>query len=154
MDATNFPGVGVSPRRVGTTPTNPTLNSPVFAHADPTPTPEAAQTIPTPARDPLLLTPAIIHPLDIATPSPYAILPTPESVLGIDSSLTRHTPSSIGTTTPWSAHRQNTPDTFLLLLGLIQLTFQENRNLQPRSQPHLDQGIGTQGFPSTVSSPG
>ena len=97
------------------TPTSPTLNSPVFAHAvahaDPTPAPETAHTTPTPARDPLTLTPVITHPLDIATPSPYAILPTPEAVLGIDSSLTRNTPSSIGTNTPWSAHRQNTPDT-------------------------------------------
>ena len=110
----NNSGVGVSPRRVGTTPTSPTLNSPVFAHAvahtDPTPTPGSAHTTPTPARDPLTLTP-VTHPLDFNTPSPYAILPTPEAVLGIDSSLTRNTPSSIGTNTPWSTISQHTPDT-------------------------------------------
>ena len=61
-------------------------------------------------RDPLLQTPgtdALVNVLDFETPSPYAILPTPESILGLDNSMTQNVLSSIGTTTSWSP--ANTP---------------------------------------------
>ena len=45
--------------------------------------------------------------MNFETPSPYAILPTPESILGLDNSMTQNVPSSIGTTTSWSP--ANTP---------------------------------------------
>ena len=56
------------------------------------------------ARDPVALshrTPGQAQAI-IDTPSPYAILPTPEAVLGRESSLTRSINSSIGTSTPQS----------------------------------------------------
>ena len=87
-------GVGVSPRRVGTAPTTPSSQV-----------------------DPLALTPAptnLTNILDMATPSPYAILPTPEAVLGLDNSISQETPSSIGTSTTWSPPRENTPDNLFL----------------------------------------
>ena len=55
--------------------------------------------------DPLQLTPNVelqINALYFETPSPYAILPTPESVLGLENSMTQNIPLSIGTTTSWS----------------------------------------------------
>ena len=89
----NNSGVGVSPRRVGTTPTMPTVELPTSTLAL------------NPECDPLLQTPAtdtLTNVLAIETPSPYAILPTPESILGLDNSLTQNVPSSIGTETSWS----------------------------------------------------
>ena len=94
----NNSGVGVSPRRVGTTPTMPTVELPTSTLALNS------------ERDPLIQTPAtntLTNILDIETPSPYAILPTPESILGLDNSLTQNVPSSIGTETSWSP--ANTP---------------------------------------------
>ena len=91
-------GVGVSPRRVGTAPTMPTVELPTSSQAISS------------ERDPLTQTPAtntLTNILDIETPSPYAILPTPESILGLDNSLTQNVPSSIGTETSWSP--ANTP---------------------------------------------